>query len=79
MTGSQYRDAPSFQESRSPGPLAQLGPLHGPGLPAGRPPDRAQEIPGREETVAGEAAEETNEDGPTFRGSTEIRTKGATA
>ena len=69
---------PSFQERCSPGPSAQLGPLHGPGLPAERPPDGAQEIPGREETVAGEAAGETNADRPTFRGSTEGRPEGAT-
>ena len=68
-----------FQEFRLPGPSAQLGPLHGPGLPAERPPDRAQEIPGREETVAGEATMGINEDGSTFRGSTESRAKGATA
>ena len=70
---------PSLQECRRPGPSAQLGPLHGPGLPAESPPDRAQEIPGREETVACEAAGETNADRPTFRGSTEDRTEGATA
>ena len=70
---------PSFQGRRSPGPLAQLGPLHGPGLSAEHPPDGAQEIPGREETVASEAAEGTNEDGSTFRSSTESRTEGATA
>ena len=70
---------PSFQERRSPGPSAQLGPLHGPELSAERPPpDGAQEIPGRAETVAGEAAEGTNTDGSTFRGSTESRTEGAT-
>ena len=39
---------PSHQECRRPGILAQLRPLHGPGLPAKRPPDRAQEIPQRE-------------------------------
>ena len=69
----------SFQERRSPGPSAQLGPLHGPGLSAERPPDGAQEIPGREETVAVEATKGTNEDGLTFRGSTESLTKGPTA
>ena len=70
---------PSLQECCCPGPLAQLGPLHGPRLPAERPPDGAQEIPGREETVAGEASGETNTDRPTVRGSTEDCTKGATA
>ena len=43
------------------------------------PPDGAKEIPGREETVAGEAAGETNAGRPTFRGSTEGRPEGATA
>ena len=43
------------------------------------PPGGSQEIPGREEAVAGEAAEGTNTDGSTFRGSTESRTEGATA
>ena len=43
------------------------------------PPDGAQEIPGRGETVAGEAAGETNAGRPTFRGPTEGRPKGATA
>ena len=38
---------PSLWECRYPGPSAQLRPLHGPGLPAERPPDRAQEVPGR--------------------------------
>ena len=62
-----YRDIPEEtavrpQDVVRPGPLAQLGPLHGPGLPAESPPDRAQEIPGREETVACEAAGETNAD-----------------
>ena len=64
--------------SRSPGTSAQLGPLHVPGLSAERPPGRAKEIPGREETVASEAAEGPNTDGSTFRGSTESRTEGAT-
>ena len=43
------------------------------------PPNRAQEIPGREETVVSEAAGGTNEGGLTFCGSTESRTEGATA
>ena len=68
----------SFQECRRPGPSAQLGPLYGPGFPAERLPDGAQEIPVREETVADEAAGVTNANRPTFRGSTKIRTKGAT-
>ena len=37
----------SLWEFCRPGPSAQLGPLPGPGLPAERPPDGAQEIPGR--------------------------------
>ena len=69
---------PSLQERRSLGPSAQLGPLHGPGLSAKRPPDGAQEILGREEAVAGEATAGTNTDGSTFRVSTESRTEGAT-
>ena len=70
---------PSLQERRRPGPSAQLGPLHGPGLSAKRPPDGTQAILGREEAVAGEAAAGTNTDVPTFCGSKEIRTKSATA
>ena len=54
-------------------------PLNGPGLPVERPSDGAQEIPGREETVAGEAAGETNAGRPNFRGSMEGRPEGATA
>ena len=69
----------SLQECCRPGPSAQLGPLNGPGLPSERPPDRAQYIPGREETVASEAAGENNAGRPTFRGPTEGRPKGATA
>ena len=38
---------PSLQERRRPGSSAQLGPLHGPGLSAERPSNRAQEIPGQ--------------------------------
>ena len=44
-----------------------------------RLPDGAQEISGREETVAVEAARETNTDRSTFRGPTEGRSKSATA
>ena len=69
---------PSLQELSSPGPSAQLGPLHGPGLSTERSPDGAQEIPGWEETVAGEAVMGTNTDGSTFCGSTERGTEGAT-
>ena len=43
------------------------------------PPNGAQEIPGQEEMLAGEAARGSNKDGSTFCGSTESRTKGATA
>ena len=32
---------PSLQECRRPGPLEQLGPLHGPGLSTERTPDGA--------------------------------------
>ena len=54
---------PSLQECHRPGPSAQLGPLHGPGLSAERTPDGDEAIPGRAETVAGEATGKTNEDG----------------
>ena len=54
---------PSLQECHRPGPSAQLGPLHGPGLSAKRTPDGDEAIPGRAETVAGEATSKTNEDG----------------
>ena len=69
---------PSLQERRSPGLLAQLGPLHGPGLSTELPPVGAQEILGREEAVAGEATAGTNTDGSTFRVYTKSRTEGAT-
>ena len=69
---------PSLQERRRPGPSAQLGPLHGPGMSAERPPDGTQAKLGREEAVASEAAAGANTDGPTFRGSTERRTESAT-
>ena len=54
---------PSLQECHRPGPSAQLGPLHGPGLSAERTPDGDEAIPGRTEMVAGEATSKTNEDG----------------
>ena len=53
-------------------------PLNGPGLPVERPSDGAQEIPGREETVAGQAVGETNAGRPTLSGPTEGRPNGAT-
>ena len=43
------------------------------------PPEGAHEILGREEAVDGEATTGTNTNGSTFCGSTESRTKGATA
>ena len=43
------------------------------------PPDGIQAILGREEAVAGGATAGTNTDIPSFRGSTESRTEGATA
>ena len=55
--------SPSLQECHRPGPSAQLGPLHCPGLSAKRTPDGDEAIPGRAETVAGEATGKTNEDG----------------
>ena len=54
---------PSLQECHRPGPSAELGPLHGPGLSAKCTPDGDEAIPGRTETVTGEATEETNADG----------------
>ena len=67
------------QQCRRPGPSARLGPLYGPGLPAKRLTDGAQEISGKEETVAGEAAGETNTNRLTFRGPTDGCPKSATA
>ena len=47
-------------------------------MPAEHPPDGSQAVPGREETVAGEAASENNMGRPTFRDPTEGRPEGAT-
>ena len=78
--GSHPGDGPlSLQECHRLGPSAQLGPLHGPGLSAKRTPDGDEALPGRAETVAGEATSKTNEDGRTLRGSTESRTESETA
>ena len=54
---------PSLQECHRPGPSAQLGPLHGPGLSDERTPVGEETIPGRAEAVAGEATGKTNEYG----------------
>ena len=54
---------PSLQEYHRPGPSAQLGPLHGPGLSDKCTPVGDETLPGRAEAVAGEAAGKTNEDG----------------
>ena len=70
---------PSLQECHCPGPSAQLGPLHGTGLPAKRLPDITQELPRGKEAVAEEAADETDTGGQNFRGSTEVRPESATA
>ena len=51
------------QDVIRPGPPAQLGPLHGPGLFAESTPVRDEAIPGRMEAVAGEATGKTIEDG----------------
>ena len=54
---------PSLQECIRSVPSAQLGPLHGPGMPAKRLPDGTQEIPRGAKAVAAEAADETNTGG----------------
>ena len=70
---------PSLWECCRPGPSSKLGPLYGTGLPAKSLPDGAQEVSRGEETVAGEAAGETNTGRSNFRGPTEGRRKSATA
>ena len=70
---------PSLQECLRPGPPAQLGPLHGPWLPAERTPVGDNTIPGGAKAVAGEATKKTITDGQTRCGSTESRTKDETA
>ena len=70
---------PSLQECLRPGPPAQLGPLHGPWLPAERTPVGDKAIPGGAKAVAGEATDKTITDGRTLCGSTESRTKAETA
>ena len=64
---------PSLWECLRSGPLAQLGPLHGPGLPVKRLPDGTQEIPRGAEEVATEVADETNTVGRSICGPTEGR------
>ena len=70
---------PSLREFRCPGPLAQLVPLYGPGLPAKHLPDGAQEVSRGEEMVAGEAAGETNTGRSIFCGPTKGRPESVTA
>ena len=70
---------PSFRECLRPGPSAQLGPLHCPGLPTKRLPDRTQEMPWGMEEVAAEAANKTDRDGQNFCSPTEGRPEIATA
>ena len=53
----------SLQECHRLGPLAQLGPLHGPGLSTKRTHVGYKTIPGRTEAVAGEATGKTYKDG----------------
>ena len=70
---------PSLRECLCPGTSEQLGPLHGPGLPAKRPPNGTQEVLRGKEAMANEAANESNTGGQNFRGPTEGRPKSATA
>ena len=70
---------PSLWGCLCPGPLAQLGPLHGTGLPDKRLPGGTQEIPRGEEAVAAEAANKTDRDGQNFCSPTEGRPEIATA
>ena len=69
---------PSLREYLLPVPSAQLGPVHGPGLPANRLPDGTQEIPRETEAVVAEAAGETNTGEQNTCGPTEGRPKIAT-
>ena len=57
---------PSLRECLHLGPLAQLGPLHGPGLPDKRFPDRTQEVLRGKEAVADEAADNNDTGGKNF-------------
>ena len=70
---------PSLRECLHTGPSAQLGPLHGPGLPAKHLPDVTQEILRGKEAVAAEAADKTNMGGQSIHGPTEGQPKSATA
>ena len=73
------RDGPLYiRECLRPGPSAQLGPLHGPELPAKRLPDGPQEVFMVKEAVADEAADEANTGKQTFCGPTEGRSENAT-
>ena len=78
--GLHPRDGtPSLQECHRPVPPAQLGPLHGPGLPAKRTPVGDKAIPGGAKAVVCEATDKTIMDGRTLCGSTESRTEAETA
>ena len=70
---------PSLWECIRPGTSAQLGPLYGPGLPAKRLPNGAQEVFRGKEAVSDEAAGEANTGRQKFRGPTEGRPESATA
>ena len=59
-------------------PLAQLVPIHGPGLPAKRLPDIVQEVFRGKEAVADEAYNEANTGRKTVSSPTEGRPKSAT-
>ena len=69
----------SLRECLRPVPSAKLGPLHGPGLPSKHLPDGTHEVLKGKEAVAGEAANEADMGGQTFRGPTGGCTKIATA
>ena len=68
-----------IEECLRPGPLEQLGPLHGPWLLAERTPVGDKAITGGTKALAGEATDKTITDGRTLCGSTESRTKAETA
>ena len=70
---------PSLQECLCLRPLAQLGPLHGPGLPDKRLPDRTKAVLRGKEAVASEAANKADMGGQTVCGPTGGRPESATA
>ena len=69
---------PSLWKYLRPGPLEKLGPLHGPGLPAKRLPEKTQAASRGRQAVAGEAVNEDDTGGQTFHGPMGGRSEGAT-